>query len=232
MLANSVVFFLFLTVIMPPFLALRGLRLLFNQPVCMNHGAWSPHVVSAACCLPACCEPDTTSWGPRTYTQTWWLGQRTMFVEHQANCEGVYLLCLNVCGWEPACAIGGVHAHFACFPRRMLGWIHAFSVCVCVCVCVCLKGRVSICTMHNMHCAYYVCSYNPAYDVYLSVGQQFYCWADVRISISPSCFHFQMGLNFPCPYCFIMTYFDYLSKGSHIKPKHCCSTEIKRPRRE
>lgn len=142
MLANSVVFFLFLTVIMPPFLALRGLRLLFNQPVCMNHGAWSPHVVSAACCLPACCEPDTTSWGPRTYTQTWWLGQRTMFVEHQANCEGVYLLCLNVCGWEPACAIGGVHAHFACFPRRMLGWIHAFSVCVCVCVCVCvLKGE-------------------------------------------------------------------------------------------
>lgn len=68
MLANSV----FLTVIMPPFLTLRGLRLLFNQPVCMNHGAWSPLIVSTACCLPACCEPDTTSWGPCAYTQIWW----------------------------------------------------------------------------------------------------------------------------------------------------------------
>lgn len=65
-LLNSV----FLAVIMPPFLALRGLRLLFNQPVCMNHEAWSPHIISAACCLPTCCEPDTTSWGPLTHTHT------------------------------------------------------------------------------------------------------------------------------------------------------------------
>lgn len=68
MLPNTV----FLTVIMPPFLALQGLQLLFNQPVCMNPGTRSPHIVSAACCLPACCEPDTTSCGP--YTKIWRLG--------------------------------------------------------------------------------------------------------------------------------------------------------------
>lgn len=84
------------------------------------------------------------------------------------------------------------------------GWIHAFTSVLCVRECLCNT---------------YVCPYIPAYDVYLSVGQQFYCWADVRISISPSCFQFQMGLDFPRPYWFIITCFDYLSMGSHIHHK-------------
>lgn len=55
-------FIFFGGVIMPPFVALQGLWLLFNQPVCMNHQA---HIVSAACYLPTRCEPDAASLGPR-----------------------------------------------------------------------------------------------------------------------------------------------------------------------
>lgn len=84
-------------------------------------------------------------------------------------------------------------------------WMNSCISCVFVCVCV--------------------CPCDLSYDVYLTVGLQFQCRADVRISISP--FHFQMGLNLQCPYWFIMTHFDYLSVGSHSNPKQHCSRGTK-----
>lgn len=135
-----------------------------------------------------------------------------LFTEHQADCE--------VCGREHAFGIWAciplLHGFPAACLHVLLGFMH-LQVCACV-----LKGEC----LYNT----YVCPYKPACDVYIAVGQQFYRWADVRISISPSCFQFQMGLNFLCPYWFIMTYFDYLSMGSHINPWHYCRGEIKRLR--
>lgn len=40
------------------------------------------------------------------------------------------------------------------------------------------------------------------------------------------------GSPFPRLYWFIITHFDYLSTGSHISPKHYCSSRIKRPNLE
>lgn len=117
-----------------------------------------------------------------------------------AACEGVYFLHVPL---QFEC----VHAHFACFPRCVVEFMHL--VCVCPCVCVWKRER-----LYNT----YLCPNIPAYDIYVSVRQQFN--ADVRISISPSGFHFQMGLNFLCPYCLIMTYFDSLSQGKHISSQH------------
>lgn len=52
---------------------------------------------------------------------------------------------------------------------------------------------------------------NPDYDVDL--------FRAARIFFIPSRFHFQTELNFPCPYCSMMTYFDYLNQVGHISAK-------------
>lgn len=125
------------------------------------------------------------------------------------------------CVWvraEHACAIClCMHIGHA-LPRRrpclLVEFMHLVCVCLCLCLSVCLRGRESVCPC------------DLSYDVYLTVGLQFQCRADVRISISP--FHFQMGLNLQCPYWFIMTHFDYLSVGSHNNPKQHRSRGTKR----
>lgn len=42
-------------------------------------------------------------------------------------------------------------------------------------------------------------------------------WADVRIFLPPFHFHSQTGLNFPHPYCHMMTYFDDLNPKGKTK---------------
>lgn len=42
-------------------------------------------------------------------------------------------------------------------------------------------------------------------------------WADVRIFLPPFHFHSQTGLNFPHPYCHMMTYFDDLNPKGETK---------------
>lgn len=129
-LLNSV----FLTVIMPPFLALRGLRLLFNQPVWMITKPGVPtssrlhavywHAVS-----------QTPRSGAHAHTHKYVdsanLHACNVSMEHQASCEGVYLLCLNLCGWKHACA------NCAC-----MHVLHAFlDACLCLLVVCVLKGE-------------------------------------------------------------------------------------------
>lgn len=83
----------------------------------------------------------------------------------------------------------------ACVHILHAGWIHAFRMFM----------HVPECESERL-CDTYACLSHPAYDSYLSVGRQFHCRADVRVSISPSCFHFQMVLDFARPYCSIMTF--------------------------
>lgn len=71
-----------------------------------------------------------------------------------------------------------------------------------------------------------VCHNNPAYDVDLSMGQQF--TVEARIFFIPSSFHFQIELNFPCPYCSMMTYFDYLNQAGYISFTAAAKMTVKR----
>lgn len=134
-----------------------------------------------------------------------------LFAERRAHCE--------VCGWDHALGI------WVCKPvlhARPAARLHLLLQVMHLQVCSCVLKRVFI---------QYICmSLQASLWCRRLSGAAIYCWADVRISISPSCFQFQMGLNFLCPYWFIMTYFDYLSVGSHINPWHYCRGEIKRLR--
>lgn len=98
---------------------------------------------------------------------------------------------------QPACTF----AHKCLCLSTYAGWIHAFTACV---------------RQDKQFYDTYSCPYNPPYDVCFPAGQQFYCAAHVGLSVSPSpvCIS-RWSTIFPCPDCFIMTYFDYLSQGTH-----------------
>lgn len=122
----------------------------------------------------------------------------------------------SICGWKSACPIYSLHAHFAhkclCL-SKYVGWIHAFTVCV---------------RQNKQFYDTYSCPYNAPYDVCFPAGQQFYCAAHVglSVSLSPACISRWNAIS-PCPDCFIMTYFDYLSQGDAQQPELCCCTDKK-----
>lgn len=63
---------------------------------------------------------------------------------------------------------------------------------------------------------------NPAYD-----GDPKLLPRREFIFFIPSRFHFQTELNFLCPYCSVMTYFDYLNQAGYISAKLYCSSQMK-----
>lgn len=139
---------------------------------------------SAARYLLACCEPDTTSWAPRTYAQNvmaniqyaWGIGLKVCFISDNMCVRAKNLLVqFGACMHIP-------HT-FPTRPSVYAGGIHAFRACVSTCALVCTTER------QNKHFYNtYSCPYKP-YDVCLPVGHQFYCGAHVRISIFlyPAC---------------------------------------------
>lgn len=126
-------------------------------------------------------EPDTRSWGPHTHTHM--MAQVTHEARRASGCPWRRV-------FNRAWMRVGESLLRACVHILHAGWIHAFRMFM----------HVPKCESECL-CDTYACLSHPAYDIYLSVGRQFHCRADVRASISPSCFHFQMGLDFARPYC-------------------------------
>lgn len=126
--------------------------------------------------------------------------------------------CLS--NYEPACTFRMLCPHVRLC--ALVGFMRLACVCPRVHLCARLKGRTSIFTIH-IHVLT-----NLPYDVCLPVGHQFYCGAHVRISIFlyPACISRWSAIS-PCPYCFIMTYFDYLSQGDAQRAERYRSAEIK-----
>lgn len=140
-------------------------------------------------------------------------------------------ICDNMCVWAKNLLV----QFWACMriphtspthPSVWPGGIHAFSVCVSTCAFVFESERQ---TKHFYNT--YSCPYKPTLWCLPPSGASILLRSSCEnFYFSLSCLHFQMEHNFPCPYCFIMTYFDYLSQGDAQRPKRYRSVEIKRGR--
>lgn len=180
-----------------PFLALWGLRLLFNQPACMNHGVWSSTPRLGCMLFTSVLRARHHKLGPahvHTHTHT-----DTMANIHKYNTF-----------WVWRCVVYWA----ACVCRWLNSCIYKCVMCTRVLVCyICM----------SLHPSLWCLPHSGAAILLLRWCENFYF--SILLS-APD------GTQFPPPshpYWFIITYFDYLSMGSHINPKHYCCREIKRP---